>query len=369
LNGLGGLFEIIGQMQALLLSNPESVQECRITRSLFKGPVRGLRALEVSSGLSDKQCWETTASHDGGLSPFGLVRTIERGRSWDSEGREKGIYALAESPREDVTNIYSFKNPPTPLGDKTLKGLEDLEIHRDVFTGGFSDERVMVLSDPSLDLWRRSRTELGSEGWRIGMILGFQTVTLTAKAWTALAGDEKKAARLAKKLKDHAVLSKTGAARATVYTLDWSVPLEVIERSAEDDLRIRARALQVKHIGEYERIRRPASFEEIEVRRRARNTAQYAKPYFDAAMEEGISPELKADLEKMGHRIAGATETDWRRWMELDEVKEPGIIPDSPAALESVPRPAPVKKAAHALSPEQMAWVAEKRRQMAQSTR
>jgi hypothetical protein len=351
-------------MQALLLSNPESVQECRITRGLFDGPVRGIRGLEVSSGLGDKQCWETTASYDGGLSPFGLVRTIERGRSWDSEGREKGIYALAESPREDVTNIYSFKNPPTPLGDKTLKGLEDLEIHRDVFTGGFSDERVLALSDPSLDLWRRSRTELGSEGWRIGMILGFQTVTLTAKAWTALVGDEKKAARLAKKLKDHAVLTKTGAARATVYTLDWSIPMEVIERSAPDDLRIRARKLQWDHIKEQERIQRPQTFEEIEVRRRAQHAPLYAQPYFEAAMEADTEEE-KALLVQMGHRIANASEADWRRWFEMDEEEAPELLPASPAALETVPKPAPVKTAA-ATDPELQEWLAKKRREMAQ---
>jgi hypothetical protein len=325
----------------LTVRDPEAVPECRIATPLLQGPIKGIRPLEVASGLSDKQVWEITSSYDGGLSPFGLIRTVERGKSWDSEGREKGIYALAESPRKDVTKTSTYKNPTTPLGVVVLEDLKDLDGYRDVFAGGFSDERVMALADPSSDLWRRSRSELGSAGWRVGMILGFQRVELSAKAWRELVGDEKKAARLAKKMEAHGVLTRTGKARATRYALDWSTQLRMVEEDAEN-LMSRAKKLQNQHAREQERIQRPASFEEIEVRRRARNAAQYAKPYFDAALE-AETPEEKAALEKMGHRLAGATEADWRRWFEMDVEREPGLVPDSPAVLveeAAVVRPA-----------------------------
>ncbi|MGA5272301.1 hypothetical protein ACPCKL_00600 [Streptomyces cellulosae] len=325
----------------VLAEHPDSVQECRIAFALLRGPVKGIRALSIASGLHQEQVWEISSSADGGLSPYGLVKTVERGTSWSSEGREKGEYTLAESPRLPHTNTSTYKTP-IPLGDKTLKGLEDLEVHRVRFAGGFFDERVMALADPGLDLWRRAKTELGSEGWRVGMILGFQTVTLTAKAWTALVGDEKKAARLAKKLVDHAVLTKAGKARATVYTLDWSVPLQVVETMGREDLRCRARALQKRHAEEQERIQRPASFEEIEVRRRSRNSAQYAA-YLQSVLAEAESRGHRKDLEKLLHTFAGASEADWRRWFDAgqslteDEVREMAGLPRREVAKQPTP--------------------------------
>ncbi|MFF3558940.1 hypothetical protein ACFYXS_02710 [Streptomyces sp. NPDC002574] len=353
---------------SVLLDHPEATPECRIAFSLLSGPVRGIRALSIASGLHQEQVWEITAGYDGGLSPHGLVRTIERGTSWTSEGREKGSYALAESVRLPHTKSTTYKNPPTPLGEETLKGLKDLGTYRVRYAHRFSEQAVMDLANPALDLWRgRDKGELGGEGWRVGVLLGFSTVDLSAKEWAELAGGTDKAKRLAKKLEKHGVLARTGKARATRYALDWSIQLRMVEENAED-LMSRVKKLQNDHAKEQRRIQRPLTADELEVRRRAKSPAQYAA-YLQDALDEAESPEHRKDLGKLLHVFAGATEADWRRWMELDEQPEPGIVPDTVAGFATPPNGVanarPAREAAVVQEdPELLARVAEMRKRI-----
>ncbi|MET4646093.1 hypothetical protein ABID95_005850 [Streptomyces atratus] len=320
-------------MLAVLRDHPEAVQECRIAFALLNGPVRGLRGLEIASGLSDKQVWEITSSLDGGLSSFGLIRTVERGTSWTSEGREKGLYALADTDRENVTKKILYNNPPTPLGQevlKDLKNLKDLKRHRDVFPSGIA----LKLLNPALDLWRRSKIELGSEGWRVAVITGLAPVEMSMVEWAELLQvTPANARKLAVKFETHGVATRTKQGRTVRIALDWSVLLRIAEEGdLEEAWTDRTRKLQNEHAGEQRRIQRPDSYGEIEVRRRSRKSAQYAA-YLQDFLAEAESPEHRKDIEKLLHTLAGATEADWRRWMELGVEPEPGLVPDSPAIL------------------------------------
>jgi hypothetical protein len=328
--------DAVNAIRDLLLSDPSAVQECRLAWALLEGPVQGIRALEIASGLHQDQVLFLTSPEAGGLSSYSLVRTVERGTSWTSEGREKGSYALADTARLPVTESVRLPvtknplyNPPTPQGGE---GPKDQTIYRDRYAHRFSERAVMDLANPALDLWRgRDKTELGSEGWRIGVILGFAPVELTAKEWADLCGGKDRAKRLALKLEAHSILAKTGKARATRYLLDWSVPLAIVQEDSENLMR-RAKHLQNEHAEEQRRIQRPLSFEEIEVRRRGKNPAQYAAYLQDASSDDETLGEARERM-RLLHHLAGATEADWRRWFELDEEPEPGIVPDTPEVL------------------------------------
>jgi hypothetical protein len=311
----------------VLAEHPASVQECRIAFALLQGPVKGIRTLSIASGLHQEQVWEITSSVDGGLSPYGLVRTVERGTSWTSEGREKGEYALADTARLPHTTTSTYKSP-YPQGEKSLKGLKDLGTYRVRFASGIE----LKLLDPALDLWRRSKTELGSEGWRVAVLTGVAPVEMSMAEWAELLQvTPANARKLATKFEAHAVATRAKQGRTVRISLNWSTQLRMVEENAED-LMVRAKKLQNQHAREQERIQRPLSFEEIEVRRRARNSAQYAV-YLQSALDEAQSPAHRKDLERLLHTFAGATEADWRRWMELDEEQDPGLVPDTPATL------------------------------------
>lgn len=332
--------DAVNSIRALLLADTANTPECRIAWPLMAGNIRGIRPLEVASGIGDKQVWEITSSMAGGLSPLGLVRTIERGTSWTSEGREKGEYALADTDRENVTKGSLYKNPPTPLGEETLKGLLKTESLRDVFPIGI----VLQVLNPSLDLWRRSKNELGSEGWRIAVITLLAPVTMTMAQWAELLQvTPANARKLAAKFEAKDIATRTKEGRTVRITLDWSIQVQVMQSLPGDDLLGRARNLMNEHAQEQLRIQRPPSGEELEIRRRIRHTALWAKPYFDAALEEGVSPELKAELERIGHMYASAKESDWRRWMDagrpLSEAEVAELAP-------KVPEPTPEEQEA-----------------------
>jgi hypothetical protein len=181
--------------------------------------------------------------------------------------------------------------------------------------------------DPALDIWSRvgfkqsdgtRKATLGHEGWRVAMLTGLETREMSAKEWAELAGGADKAKRLAKKFMAYGfgILTKTGKARATRYTLDWSNLLS--EQWAEMFL-LDDRQRQGKATGDYTKKRwdmnQPRSAEELEVRRRVTGAATYAS-YLQDALAEAESPEHRKDLERLLHTFAGATVDDWTRWME-----------------------------------------------------
>ncbi|MBQ1004778.1 hypothetical protein KBY91_15315 [Streptomyces sp. RK23] len=303
------------------------------------GNLRGIRGLELASGIGDKQAWEITASYDGGLSPRGLVRTVERGTSWTAEGRLKGEYAFADTDRENVTKNILPKNPSTPLGDMTLKGLVELDGYRDVFASGIA---LRVL-DPALDLWRRSKDELGSEGWRVAVITMLQPVTMTMDEWAGLLQVSPASARkLAVKFERKDIATRTKVGRTVSISLDWSRQIEVIEAMHRDDLMTRSRSLMNDYAQEQLRIQRPPYPEELEIRRRGKNAATFAGYLQDApCMDE--SPEEKRERERLLHLFAGASEADWRRWFDAgrslaeDEVREMAGLPKPEVPKQPTP--------------------------------
>ncbi|MFI2757805.1 hypothetical protein ACH5A3_02845 [Streptomyces echinatus] len=340
-------FQRIDRIRSLLLADPANTPECRLGWSVMTENLRGIRGLELASGIGDKQAWEITASYDGGLSPLGLVRTVERGTSWTSEGRLKGVYAFADTDRENVTKTSTYKNPPTPLGDKTLKGLVDLDGYRDVFASGIA----MRVLDPSLDLWRRSKDELGSEGWRVAVITLLAPVTMTMDEWAELLQVSPASARkLAVKFEKKDIATRMKVGRTVHIALDWSRQIEVMEAMHRDDLMSRGRSLMNDYAKEQLRIQRPPSPEELEIRRRGKKPAQYAS-YLQDALDEAESPEHRVDLERLLHHFAGATEADWRRWFDAgrslteDEVYELAGIP-KPEKPEPPKQPTPEELAA-----------------------
>nr|WTB31150.1 hypothetical protein OG781_18155 [Streptomyces sp. NBC_00830] len=336
----------IDWIRSLLVTAPANTPECRLGWSVIEDNLRGIRSLEQASGLHHDQVWEMTSPVDGGLSPLGLVRTLERGTSWTSEGRLKGEYAFGESVRLPDTKNKVSKNPPSPLGEETLKGLKDLDDYRVRYAHRFSDRPVMALANPALDIWRgKDKTALGSEGWRVGIVLGFVTVELSAKEWAALAGGADRAKRLAKKLEAWSVLKKSGAARATRYRLDWTHWLDKANEESEA-LGCRKSDLEWRHAKEQMRIQRPPSFEEIEIRRRGKNSAQFAS-YLQDFLDEAESPEHRRDLERLLHRFAAATEADWRRWFDAGRSLTEGEVRE----LAGLPKPEKPKQP----TPEELA--------------
>ncbi|MDC2953358.1 hypothetical protein PO587_02690 [Streptomyces gilvifuscus] len=356
--------DAVDVIRALLLVDPSSTPECRLAWVLRNGPIGKLRNLEYESGLGLYQVWEMTSPVEGGTTPLGLVETIERGKSWDSEGREKGSYRLGVSGRFEYTKEYISKYSQTYPSKKSWR-VKDLENHRVLETPRYSAEGTQYdpevwnedapLLWPGLDLW--TRDQLGGEGWRIAM-LTFPLWEGSAQEWTELAGGRDKAKRLTAKLQKQTVLTKTGKARATRYRLDWTLEAGIREeltagirlnpeREEGDhyrapqgmDLGSRAHRVIDRHSKEQLRIQRPLSGEELEIRRRARNTCQWGKRYFDAALE-AESPEEHATLSRLGHMYAGASEADWRRWMDAgrplseDEVREAMGLPPLPPELE-----------------------------------
>ncbi|MET7847667.1 hypothetical protein ABZT48_05360 [Streptomyces avermitilis] len=333
-SGRTDLQEFLDALTTILLvlrDHPEAVQECRIAFALLlHGTIKGIRALSIASGLHQEQVWEITSSEDGGLSPYGLVRTVERGTSWTSEGREKGSYTLADTDRVPHTNSSSSNNPPTPLGEEGLKSLKNLGTYRVRFASGIE----LKLLDPALDLWRRSKTELGSEGWRVAVLTGLAPVEMAMADWAELLQvTPANARKLAVKFEAHAVATRTKQGRSVRISLCWSNMLKGIEEYEAENLLSRAKKLQNRHAREQERIQRPLSFEEIEVRRRSRKSATYAS-YLQDALDEAESPEHRKDLERLLHAFAGATEADWRRWMDAGrslteaEVRELAGLPE-----------------------------------------
>jgi hypothetical protein len=327
----------VERIRSLLWDGPANTPECRLGWSVMTGNLRGIRGLELGSGIGDKQCWEITASYDGGLSPRGLVRTVERGTSWTSEGRLKGEYAFADTDRENVTKDILSMN--TPLGDKTLKGLADLDGYRDVFASGIA---LRVL-DPSLDLWRRSKDELGSEGWRVAVITMLQPVSMMLDEWADLLQVSPASARkLAVKFEKKDIATRTKVGRTVYISLDWSRQIEVMEAMHRDDLMSRGRALMNEYAQEQLRIQRPPSPEELEIRRRGKKSAQFASYLQDASCEDE-SPEEKQERERLIHTFAGASEADWRRWFDAgrplteDEVREMAGLPEPEKPKQPTP--------------------------------
>ena len=368
--------DAVNTIRALLLADPSSTPECRLAWVLRNGPIDSLRSLEYESGLGLKQVWELTSSLEGGTSSFGLVETIERGKAWDSEGRLRGSYRLGVSGRLDYTKLFLSKYSQTFLSKNSWR-VKDLDAYRVVETPRYSAEDGQYdpgvwnedapLLWPGLDAW--TREQLGGEGWRVAM-LTFPLWEGSAQEWTELAGGRDKAKRLTAKLEKRMVLTKTGRARATRYRLDWTLEAGIVESMTEgtdfnrahesaDDYRrphgmdtgSRAHKVLDRHGLEMTRIQRPLTYEEIEIRRRSskKNRALWAKQYFDASMEAETEGH-KAALAKLGHMYAGATEADWRRWMDagrpLSEDEVRGLAGLPPKPQEPVRTPSPQELAA-----------------------
>jgi hypothetical protein len=307
-------------IMAVLRDHPEALVECAMAFSIYRNPEqRGMRALERSANVAFHCVQETLAHEAWGLSPHGLIQTIERGKSWDSEGREVSIYRLAESVREGVTKYINPKNPGNPSRawrpSKTLKGLEHKD-DGDTFAHRFSLPEVWALLDPALDIWSRRKDQLGKEGWRVAMLTGLETLEMSAKEWAGLCGGVDRSKRLAKKLEAYGfgILTKTGKARATRYTLDWSQLLS--EQAAEMflmDQRTREGHLLVEHGQEQIRITQPLSAEEMRAREGER-TAQALLAELDGTE----TPEYRADIELLAEVHRRATADDWGRWMEVE---------------------------------------------------
>ncbi|MCX5234412.1 hypothetical protein OG824_04085 [Streptomyces prunicolor] len=369
--------DAVNTIRALLLADPAHTRECALAWILRHGPVDRLRSLEYESGLGLYQVWKLTSPLEGGTSPLGLVETIERGKSWDSEGREKGSYRLGESVHVEYTKNFFSKYSQT-FPSKNSWRVKDLDAYRVLETHGYSAEGTQhdpavwnedaPLLWPGLDAWTRG--QLGLEGWRV-IMLTFPIWEGSAKEWADLVGkDSSTARRMAQKLEKRMVLAKTGKARATRYRLDWTLEAGIVEsmtegtdfnrahESADDyqrphgmDTGSRAHKVLDRHGLEMTRIQRPLTYEEIEIRRRSskKNRALWAKQYFGASMEAETEGH-KAALAKLGHMYAGATEADWRRWMDAgrplseDEVRELAGLPPKPQ--EPVRTPSPQELAA-----------------------
>lgn len=294
---------------AVLRDHPEANVECRIAFSLYRNPdQRGMRALERSANIAFHCVLETLSPDAWGLSPHGLVQTIERGKSWDADGREVAIYRLTESVREGVTKSSISKNPSNPVqgggGLRGPKGVED----GDTFPHRFSPQ-VWELLDPALDTWSRRADELGPEGWRVAMLTGMEPREMSAKEWAELAGGADRSKRLAKKFLARGVMSKTGKARATRYVLHWSYLLEEQFDSNLD--RTREGSLLTKHAEEQVRITEPLTPEEI----RAGRGEKIALALL-AELDGTESPGHRADVELLAGAYSNSTVSDWSRWYE-----------------------------------------------------
>jgi len=289
----------LDDIRSVLLNSPDAIVECRIAFALYLNPdQRGMRALERSAGVAFNSVLETLSPTQWGHSEHRLIQTIDRGKSWDAEGREISVYRLAESVRERVTNCSISKSPSDPVG---LKGWN---------SAGDSDSlahRLAVL-DPALDLWSRKKDSLGPEGWRIAVITGMESMDLSAKEWAELAGGSDRAKRLAKKLTEYGwgLLTRTGKARATRYRLDWTMLLDERFGDLLMDLRGREGRLLLQHAEEQRRITQPQ------------------RPNRGPAMADALLAELdgtetaehREGIERLAELWRTATAEDWSRWSE-----------------------------------------------------
>jgi len=305
-------------IRVVLREHPDSVVECRIAFALLLDPdQRGMRALERSAGVGINSVLEILSPDPWGLSAHGLIQTIERGKSWDSDGREVAIYRLAESVRERVTKPLISKKGP---GDQETLGVsKGVKTDGDSFAHRFSMPEVMALLDPALDLWSRVRVlanderqkHLGPEAWRVAMLTGMATIEMSAKEWAELAGGVDKAKRLAKKFETFGwgILTKTGKARATRYTLDWMMLLD----DQSDPLLFRSREgdLLNQHAKEQRRITQPLTAEEIREAQGEKIAQQIL-----AELDGSETPEHRLAVEHLAEVYKNATSVDWARWHE-----------------------------------------------------
>jgi hypothetical protein len=305
----------LDDIRSVLWHHPDALVECAMAASIaFNPEQRGMRSLERSANTAFHCVLETLSTEAWGLSPHGLIQTIERGRSWDSEGREVAIYRLApKSVRQGVTKHLDLKDPQDLEGLKGLKAFKD----GDTFAHRFSIPEVRALLDPALDIWSRGKDQLGKEGWRVAMLTGLKTLEMSAKEWAELAGGADRAKRLAKKLLAYGngaygILTKTGKARATRYTLDWSALMtEQVAEMFLLDQRTREGRLLVEHADEQRRIAQPMTAEEI----RAEKGEQHAQALL-AELDGTETAEHREDIERLAESYRRATVEDWTRWME-----------------------------------------------------
>jgi hypothetical protein len=287
----------LGDIRSVLRDHPDAIVECRIAFALYLDPdQQGMRALERSAGVAFNSVLETLSAHAWGLSAHGLVQTVERGKSWDSDGREVSIYRLAESVRERVTSSYTSKSPSISVG---MKGWNS-------YVDGDSLAHRLAVMDPALDIWSRKKTELGPEGWRIAVLTGLESVELSAKEWAELAGGTDRAKRLAKKFESFGcgILLRTGKARATRYRLDWTWFLD--DRFDPMNLRIREGNLLRQHAEEQIRITQPQ------------------RPNHGPALADALLAELdgtetaehREGIERLAELWRTSTAEDWARWAD-----------------------------------------------------
>ncbi len=284
-------------IRSVLRDHPDAIVECRIAFALYlDSGQQGMRALERSAGVAFNSVLETLSPIPWGLSAHGLVQTIERGKSWDSDGREISIYRLGESVRERVTSSYTSKSPSDLQG---LKG------HNDKADGDSLAHRLAVL-DPALDIWSRKKAELGPEGWRIAVLTGLETVELSAKEWAELAGGADRAKRLAKKFESFGcgILLRTGKARATRYRLDWSWFLN--EQFEPMNLRIREGNLLDQHAKEQIRITQP----------QRPNPGPAMADALVAELDGTETAEHREGIERLAELWRTSTAEDWARWAD-----------------------------------------------------
>lgn len=283
----------------MLASSPDAIVECRIAFSLILDPEqRGMRALERSAGVAFNSVLETLSRAQWGFSAHGLVQTIDRGKSWDSEGREISIYRIPESVRERVTKVSISKNPSDPVG---LKGLKDS------WSSDSLAHRLAIL-DPALDIWSRKKAELGPEGWRIAMLTGLTETEMSAQEWAELAGGTDRAKRLSKKLMTFGwgLLTRTGKARATRYRLNWTMLLDERFGDLLEDLRTREGKLLLQHAEEQIRITRPQQ----------PNRGPAMAEALLAEMDGTETPEHRRDIERLAELWRNSTAEDWARWSD-----------------------------------------------------
>jgi hypothetical protein len=281
----------------VLHDHPDAIVECRIAFALYLDPdQQGMRSLERSAGVAFNSVLETLSPVAWGHSAHGLVQTVERGKSWDSEGREISIYRLGESVREQVTSSYTYKSPSSSVG---LKGWNP-------YVDGDSLAHRLAVLDPALDIWSRKKTELGPEGWRVAVLTGLEPVEMSAKEWAELAGGADRAKRLAKKFESFGcgILLRTGKARATRYRLDWTWFLD--DRFDPLNLRIREGNLLRQHAEEQIRITQP----------QRPNPGPALADALMAELDGTESAEHREGIERLAELWRTSTAEDWARWAD-----------------------------------------------------
>jgi hypothetical protein len=146
-----------------VLTDPAATAECRFAFALVLNEEQaGVRTAERSSGLHHDQIRQILQD-DGQVSPYGLIRTVERGRSWDSDGREKAIYELTGIGARTGHHTSPIPNSLSSLPPPKKEEGKDLEKSGDRYAHRFADLGVRALADPAMDLWSRHKDQLGSE--------------------------------------------------------------------------------------------------------------------------------------------------------------------------------------------------------------